>query len=519
MTKRKYLKKLKKALGKIPKTEKEEIVDYYAEIIDELYERGKTTREIFASLGTPEQAASDYFNENEGPIIERKHSHGKNYSLSNSDTERERIIETSSQHKEKKKPNIWLIVLLFPIWLPLLIIGFALALAVSITIIALLVGVVAIVIACGVAGLYCLVASFGLIPAHGALATTQIGAAVVLFGLSMLFGLIVKPLSKGVGAFFRLIFRKKGSSTGSVMQSKWVAVLVVGMIFIIGGGSVGVCTFQTALGGDWHNLAVVGTFTEQTKIIELDAENLSLVSDNLRIEVVSTEEENARLVYFESEEFKLNYTCENGAITIKNGEWSNNPLEYFKQTWKRGVMFSTVISAYARATLYLPINYKADLSLKVNNGMLSISGFDGETVGLKNVTLSTDNGKIKVNNVNAEKLIANTNNGHISLNCINANAVEVKTDNGYIELKNIVANTVSGVTHNGAISCERVKGEVIELSTNNGAINGTIVGQESDFKISAKVSNGHCNLSNKETGDKTLKVKTGNGAIKLSFVI
>ena len=50
MTKRKYLRRLRNALGRIPESEKEELIEYYAEIIDESYERGKTTRGIFATL-------------------------------------------------------------------------------------------------------------------------------------------------------------------------------------------------------------------------------------------------------------------------------------------------------------------------------------------------------------------------------------------------------------------------------------------------------------------------------------
>ncbi len=516
MTKKKYLQKLRKALGRIPESEKAEILDYYAEIIDESYERGKSTHEIFATLETPAQVAANYFNENEGSIIERKRPRYKDNDLSNRNSEQDRKLETSRSSEAKKTPNIGLIVVLFPIWLPFLIVGFALVLALIITLIALLIAVVSIVIACGVASLYCLVASFGLIPTHGALAVTQIGAAFVLFGLAMLFGLIIKPFCKGIAAFFKLLFRKKGAFTGAVTQSKWVVVLVVGIIFLIGGGSVSTCTFYGALNGDWHNLAVVGTFEEQTKTIDLNFEELSLVSDNLCIEVVPTEEETVKLVYFESEDFKLNYHYENGVITLKNGEWSN-AWGHFEQVWKRGIMFPTVVSAYARATLYVPMSYHDNLALEVDNGMLSISDFAGETVGLKNVTLTTDNGKIQVHKMNAEKLSARTSNGYISLDCVNADTVEIKTNNGYLELKNMVTNTLNGITHNGAIRCERVKGELIELTTSNGAINGTIVGQESDFKIIATVSNGHCNLQNKATGTKTLQVKTNNGAIKLNF--
>lgn len=535
MTKRKYLRKLRKALGRIPESEKEELIEYYSEIIDESYERGKTTREIFATLETPEQVASDYFNANEGRMDERKRPRRGDYprrddyarrddyprrdeyfSRGRDDDYEERRRERSTP-KEKKKPNVILTVLLFPIWFPLFMVAFSLALAASIVIIALLIADVIVTVALFVSALYCLIASFGLIPAHGTLAITQIGAALVLFGLAMLFELSIKPLGKGVGAFFRLLFRRNSSSGGAVAQSNWVAVLVVGLIFLLIGGGMGGFGFH-ALGDDWHNLAVVGDITEQEQVVELTGGAFTFDSDNLRVNVEPTDGDTARLVYYECEDMKLEYSNENGNVSLKSGAWSRNPLEYFKQCWQRGILFSAVVSDYVRATVYLPVSYEGDITLKVNNGALLLNGFGGENNSFGNVTLTTDNGMVSVEGLNAKKLFVDTDNGYIALDGVNADAVECHADNGYVKLKNVSAQTVNGVTQNGAITCERVNAENITLKTSNGAINGTIVGAEGDFRITANVGNGSCNLKDTDTGNKLLSVKTGNGAIKLSFV-
>ena len=68
MKKQTYLRRLRKALKGVPAREKEKLIEYYAEMIDESRERGKTDKEIFADLETPEQVAADYFNANEGPV-------------------------------------------------------------------------------------------------------------------------------------------------------------------------------------------------------------------------------------------------------------------------------------------------------------------------------------------------------------------------------------------------------------------------------------------------------------------
>ena len=57
MTKRKYLKKLAKALKGVPVRERDDLVSYYDELIEDALESGKSAREIFSDLEPPETVA------------------------------------------------------------------------------------------------------------------------------------------------------------------------------------------------------------------------------------------------------------------------------------------------------------------------------------------------------------------------------------------------------------------------------------------------------------------------------
>ena len=532
MTKKKYLRKLRKALGRISESEKEEIVEYYAELIDESYERGKTTREIFATLETPEQAASDYFNATEGSIRDRRRPRRDEYFSRGRDDdydgrrdddydygrrrEPREYRPRPSAKSEKHKPNVLATVLLFPLWFPIFLVAFILALAVSIMVIALLIADVVLVVGLSVGGLYSLVMSFGLFPSNAMIAVTQIGVAAMLFGIAMLFELTIKPLGRGVGAFFRLLFRKEGGHSGAVAQSNWVATMAVGIVLIMVGAGMGAFGFSS-LDWNWKNLAVVGDFTQKEQIIELPSESFAFSTDNLRVEVVPSEDETAKIVYYESEDLAMQYSYENGVVSLKNGEWSTNFGEYLKQVWHRGIAFSAVTSAYIRATLYLPQSYTGDLSLKANNGALTLGGF-GESKAFGKVELTTDNGMIAVEGLNAQSVTVDTDNGYIKLNGVYAEKVDCKADNGAVDLLEVKAGVVSGLTHNGAIRCSKVESDDITLTVNNGAISGTLVGSRDDFRIAVHVGNGRCNLSEKTDGSKSLFAKTGNGSIELEFV-
>lgn len=525
MTKRKYLRRLRKALGRIPESEKEELIEYYAEIIDESYERGKTTREIFATLESPEQVASDYFNANEGSMNERRRrptrdeyfSRGRDDYDDYDDRSRRKTYERQERRTPPKKRSAIVTVLLIPVY----IVGFILALAASIVVLSLLVADVALVAGFGIAGLYTLIMSFGLFPSHGMLALAQIGAAAAFFGLAMLFEVTVKPLSKGVGAFFRLLFHQENRSSGTVAQSHWLAAFVVGLIFLLIGCGMGWFGFNQ-LGNDWQKLAVLGEYVEQTKEITVETGGINLKSDNIRIKVIPVTDDNeqATLVYTESTELPLEYSEEAGTVTLKNGGWSHNFWEYTKQVWSRGILFSAIASVKCEATLYLPSTYRGDLSVTVNNGTLTLDGSSGTWKNaFGSVSLVTDNGVITVCGVKADNILADSDNGYISFDNVWAQSIDVSTDNGAIKLKETTGyNTLKGKTQNGRIECVKVVCPDISFQVSNGSVDGTIVGEVWQYSVETKVHNGSCNLKDSSTGDKKLYVRVSNGSIKLNFV-
>lgn len=513
MTKRKYLRKLRKTLGRIPESEKEELVEYYAEMIDESYERGKTTREIFATIETPERVAANYFNENEGFVREepRRRPRRDEYFSRGRDDYGERPLpprrseEYDDRYPKKKRSVVGTLVLL-----PLYIVLGILALVMVFVCIAAAICMVGF----GVGGLYTLVMSFGLFPAHGTLALTQMGAAVALFGVAVLMELAVKPLAWGTGALFRAAFQMR-QREGTKVQSHWIATLASGLVLVIIGAAMGGFGFR-ALGGDWHNLAVVGNLVEREQTVDLSSGELSFSADNLRVNVLPAQEgEGAKLVYYETDELPLEYGAENGTVTLKSGEWGRK--QYWKESFRRGIMFSAVMSDYLKADLYLPSDYTGNLTLSVNNGSLTAGGF-GEAAGFADVTLITDNGMIAVQGLRSRKLSLDTDNGYIRLENVCTELAEFGVDNGAVNLIGLKAQTVIGQTQNGAITLERLESDNISLKTSNGAINGTVVGSAEEFRIEANVSNGSCNLSDKPDGEKLLSVRAGNGSVKLYFV-
>ncbi len=514
MNKRKYLRKLRKALGRIPESEKEELIEYYAEMIDESYERGKTTREIFASIESPERVAANYFNENEGLVREeprRRPRRDEYFSRGRDDGYGDRSFSPprnegyDDRYLKKKRSVVGTLVLL-----PLYIVLGLLALVMVFVCIAAAICMVGF----WVGGLYTLVMSFGLIPAHGTLAITQMGAAVALFGVAVLMELAVKPLAWGSGALFRVAFRMR-QRVGTKVQSRWIATLATGLVLLIVGGAMGGFGFR-ALGGDWHNLAVVGNVVKREQTVDLSSGELTFSADNLRVSVLPAQEgEGAKLVYYETDELPLEYSAENGNIALKSATWGSK--RYWQESFRRGIMFSAVMSDYTRAELYLPADYAGNLAVTVNNGALTAGGFD-DTACFANVTLTTDNGVIAVDGFRSQMLSLDTDNGYIRLDNVRAEGLDFKVNNGAVKLGGVSAKTVLGSTQNGAITLDRLESESVTLKTDNGTISGSLVGNEADYRIETRVSNGSCNLNDKTDGEKQLYLRVGNGSIKLHFV-
>lgn len=139
------------------------------------------------------------------------------------------------------------------------------------------------------------------------------------------------------------------------------------------------------------------------------------------------------------------------------------------------------------------------------------------------IQAESDNGRIKVENVQTKELVLETDNGAIELKTINATAVNVKTDNGAIILDH-VDGTIVGRTDNGRISLVTNNlDRPIELTTDNGKIDIQTEKEPTNATIDVKTDNGRINVfgyDNKHTkfgsGEHLIKLRTDNGRITIT---
>jgi DUF4097 and DUF4098 domain-containing protein YvlB len=139
------------------------------------------------------------------------------------------------------------------------------------------------------------------------------------------------------------------------------------------------------------------------------------------------------------------------------------------------------------------------------------------------IQAESDNGRIKVENIQTKELALETDNGTIELKTIDATAVDVKTDNGAIILDH-VDGTILGRTDNGRISLVTNNlDRRIELTTDNGRIEIQAEKEPTNTTIDVKTDNGRINVfgyENKHTkfgnGEHLIKLRTDNGRITIT---
>lgn len=470
MTKQQYLKRLRRALREVPSHERERLIDYYAELIDEAYDRGKTSREVFQDLDTPEEAAENYLRE-EGKLGSKQR-----------------------RRRERRGGSVFLRVLcgFFGVIFGIVSVSVLFSFFVS-------------GLACIIAGFAVLGMSFGLMfGGHAAVAFAQIGAGIGTAGVGILLIACAPLLWKLNAVVWRFAVGKEQREGGSHFSFR---SLTTGISLLIVGGIVFVAAFGS-LGFSSKALALTENIEEKMVYIE-NWQEMDLSADNLGLEVSLWNGESACLIYHQTEEAPRTYTEINGSVSLKTGEGTNS---WFAQSWRRGIFFSSVADEYNSASLFLPEEAGSELKIDIDNGSVKLTGIETGVL-----SIDIDNGAVYVSKVTASDISVETNNGAIALDSVNAESVTAKTSNGAIKVEKCSGGSLNCKTSNGAIVSERNDMAHMELKTNNGAVSGTLLGKKEDYTIDAQTSVGANSLTNREGGEKTLNVRVSVGAIDLKF--
>lgn len=496
MEKRRFIKRLRKALHGVPQREIDNLVDYYSELIDDKYERGYSSREIFRDLKDPEEIADEFRRENSYAPEEPD------------DRDRE------PRRRRRRKHSLAFYIIFSPFLLAFAIVGFALGLIFSIAGFA----IVAAVAVCGVAfqlgGLYAIGVSIPLFKANPWIALVQVGAGIALIGLGNLLCLAIAPCWRLYSRLIRWMFRgfrfsDRPRERRPVRTGKAVTAVIMCCLLVVGGigGTVGFWQLDF----DYKNLAVYDDYVLREESFTAGLEPISITGEDLYVKIVRTEQSEIKFTYYECEAENRTLTAENGAFNI--GGNKTNAKNYFKNVVKRGLMYQALSHIYDAVTVELPTAFIGELSVESKNGYIIMEG------GVyANAELKTSNGLISVKDCSFGALSVTTSNGLISLeNVVSAAGVTAETSNGLIDIDGVTALTLSAKTDNGAISFKGLKSGDISLETHNGAIDGRIPAAKEEYTIDAKCSVGHCNIESGGSGIKKLYVRVSNGAIDIKF--
>lgn len=236
----------------------------------------------------------------------------------------------------------------------------------------------------------------------------------------------------------------------------------------------------------------------EEKMFESTFNEIKISTDNARIEIIPTDEENASVVLTGNIRKKSRYNfkteVKDQTLFVKADVFGKKIFQFFPK--------------YLIVELYVPTKNYDLLQVDNKNGRIIVDDFNA-----KNIHLETDNGSVQINNVTANLIIAKTENGNVKGENVESDTIEAITDNGTITGNMLLAKSIDVSTNNGKIKLFEVTGDVIG-KTSNGSI--LVEVEDLDRSVNLSTSNGRIEVKteNKPT-NATINSITENGEIKV----
>lgn len=220
-------------------------------------------------------------------------------------------------------------------------------------------------------------------------------------------------------------------------------------------------------------------------------------------------------------------------LTVENGVLTFSPVPV---KWYQGLVnFSP--DTPSPVTIRLDKEIWENISLTTDNGDITgdlplsatsfIADTDNGNVNFSNLTVSgdaafsSDNGNVRLAGTDCSGgLSAETDNGDLYLSKISCSGpLSAETDNGDVQAETLSASEITLSSATGDIAAETIHAETgITLETDLGDIRGSVTGAREDYAIRAASDLGSCNLTNSDSGEKSLTVTTDLGDIEIYFL-
>lgn len=218
-----------------------------------------------------------------------------------------------------------------------------------------------------------------------------------------------------------------------------------------------------------------------------------------------------------------------------------NPFSFFRRSLKNGTIRleiplkkAQILHVSARngsiSTQNLALN---ETVLQTTNAAIKVTALVTENLKLitKNAAihledaiyadaiLKTSNASIHLTDANGGSLQCETSNSKIQSSKVTASNLILTTSNGGIAVEDCTAASVSLRTSNAKIKTEALKSNDISFTTSNASIRGSICGNEEEYSITCRTTNGNCEPQThiRPNMPGKLSAHSSNGNIQISF--
>lgn len=287
---------------------------------------------------------------------------------------------------------------------------------------------------------------------------------------------------------------------------------------------------------DFTKLSTV-KYETNTYEVNGDFDKISIDVDTTEIKFVPSDDEECRIVCFETEKVKYSAVVQNETLKIDLtdtrkwydyiGVFLENPnmTVYLPQDEYVSLLINTDTGA-----VDIPKNFTFEnLEIKGNTAdvqcLASVSNsmeiktetgkIDVGSIAANEISLSSTTGEIKVNSVNANGNIdIKTNTGEAMLSNVNCSNLTAKSNTGTVSLKSVIASDSFSIENDtGYVRFENSDATQIFVKTSTGDVTGTLL---SEKMFITETSTGNISVPKTITGGKC-EITTGSGDIKIDI--
>ncbi len=242
------------------------------------------------------------------------------------------------------------------------------------------------------------------------------------------------------------------------------------------------------------------TYVTNTQEVSMDFDKININVDTAQVEFVPSENEDCKVVCYETEKIRHTVAVNDGALEIKVHD-SRKWYEFV------GISFGT-----PKITLYVPNKKYDSLCIETDTGDVNLP----KEFAFKDVTIAGDTSDVYCNASISGTISIALSTGNIELDGIAMDQLLLSTSTGDMRLQSVtVDNDIEIETDTGDVILENCDAADLFIETSTGDVRGTLLSEKvfiadsSTGRVSVPktVTGGRCEIIT-STGDITIDVKS-----------